>query len=45
MVVLAFMKPIETGRGRVVVRARTSFETDEDNGRVSIMFMITLSSE
>lgn len=26
-----------TGRGRVVVRARTSFETDEDNGRVSII--------
>jgi DNA gyrase subunit A len=26
-----------TGRGRVVVRARTSFETDEDNGRQSII--------
>lgn len=26
-----------TGRGRVVVRARTGFETDEDNGRVSII--------
>jgi len=26
-----------TGRGRAVVRARTSFETDENNGRVSII--------
>ena len=26
-----------TGRGRVLVRAKTNFETDEDNGRVSII--------
>jgi DNA gyrase subunit A len=31
------LEAYRTGRGRVVVRARTSFETDEDNGRVSII--------
>ncbi|NDH08296.1 MAG: DNA gyrase subunit A [Gammaproteobacteria bacterium] len=31
------LEAYRTGRGRVLVRAKTSFETDEDNGRVSII--------
>lgn len=31
------LEAYRTGRGRVLVRAKTSFETDEDNGRISII--------
>ena len=39
-------KAYRTGRGRVIIRARTEIETDEDSGRQAIIITrIALSSE